>query len=267
MSVAERGGERTGAGQAEPIHAYVIELAYRIHPASHPVVLDYGCGAGEVVELALAAGMDAYGVEVFYGGGNARRLAEDKGLLGARVFELEDGVIPFPDGTFDVVVANQVFEHIDDFAQPVSEIHRVLRAGGTCLNLFPTREVWREGHIGIPFVHWFAKGSRLRHAYAFALRALGAGKHKGGRPPGQWTDRYLDWIDRWTFYKPLADVLRAFEPYFVVADYGADYMVYRMGRHRRLAPLAPVLRAPALAPSLAVLCSRLAGRVFVLRKR
>lgn len=267
MSLAEQIGEPKRAGGAEPIHEYVIGLAHRIHAAPNPAVLDYGCGAGEVVGLALAAGMDAYGVDVFYGGGNARRLAEVKGLLGARVFELEDGVIPFPDGRFDVVVSNQVFEHIDDFTLPLREIHRVLKPGGVFVNLFPTRDVWREGHVGIPFLHRFPRDSRLRYAYALALRSLGAGQHKGRRGLREWTERYLAWIDDWTFYKPLDQVRAAFELYFSVADYGADYVLFRLGRHPQLGHLGSLLRHAIFAPFLRFACHALSGRVFVLRKR
>ena len=141
-----------------PIHDYLIAFAQRLHTGESPTLLDYGCGAGEIVQLASSAGMDAYGVEMFYGGGSARDAVARAGLLGTRVLELEDGVIPFPDSRFDVIVSNQVFEHIDDFEPPVREIHRVMKSGGVFINIFPSVEVWREGHIGIPFVHWFEPG-------------------------------------------------------------------------------------------------------------
>jgi SAM-dependent methyltransferase len=39
--------------------------------------------------------------------------------------------LPFPDGTFDRVIASEVLEHIDDDAGAVAELTRVLRPGGT----------------------------------------------------------------------------------------------------------------------------------------
>ena len=222
-----------------PIHDYLIAFAQRLHTGESSTLLDYGCGAGEIVQLASSAGMDAYGVEMFYGGGSARDAVARAGLLGTRVLELEDGVIPFPDSRFDVIVSNQVFEHIDDFEPPVREIHRVMKSGGVFINIFPSVEVWREGHIGIPFVHWFEPGLRRRRMYTLSLRCLGLGFHKHKAPPREWTDNYLGWIDSWTFYKPLAKVHAHFEHYFEIEEYAADYLRFRLSHHRGLNWMSP----------------------------
>ena len=57
------------------------------------------------------------------------------------------------DGQFDLTMSNQVFEHVDDFAVLLAEINRVLKPGGVFINFFSSAQVWREGHIAIPFVH------------------------------------------------------------------------------------------------------------------
>ena len=41
--------------------------------------------------------------------------------------------IPFPDESFDFVIANHVLEHVDDDVKALSELHRVLRRGGRCI--------------------------------------------------------------------------------------------------------------------------------------
>lgn len=38
--------------------------------------------------------------------------------------------MPFEEGTFDLVIANHVLEHVDDDLKALSEIHRVLKPGG-----------------------------------------------------------------------------------------------------------------------------------------
>jgi SAM-dependent methyltransferase len=248
------------------IHDYVVALARRLVDGESPLLLDYGCGAGEIVQRAMDAGIQAYGVDLFYEGGSYRNQAGASGLFGTRILELGDGVIPFADSHFDVIVSNQVFEHIDDFSKPLGEIHRVLKPGGFFVNLFPTAEVWREGHIGIPFVHRFPKGSGLRFAYTLALRTLGAGTFKDSRSRAEWSRQSLAWIDRWTFYKPISDVRSSFERYFTITDSSADYLLYRVTHHPRLGRLAPLFRPRAVAPLLSFLCHRLSGRVFVMRK-
>ena len=230
-------------------------------------MLDYGCGRGGLVELFADAGFDSLGVDAFYGGGDASKWLEERGLLGTRIFGLEDEKIPFPGERFDVITSNQVFEHIDDFSTPIHEVHRVLKPGGLFINLFPTREVWREGHIGVPFIHWFAKDSWLRVLYARASRTLGIAYHKNNRSGREWVDYYLDWLDQWTHYKSRKAVDDTFRPFFTMESYGADYLLFRLSRHRLLRHLAPLLRRDIFRPLLEFLCRRLSGHVFVMRKR
>jgi SAM-dependent methyltransferase len=127
------------------------------------MILDYGCGNGAIVEGGRDRGLRIYGVEEFYGGSNIRGELEKKGLLGDIVKSLEEGVIPFPDAHFDLVVSNQVFEHVVDLDEVLSEISRVLKPGGKLICVFPSKEVWREGHCGVPWAHWLPEEFRLRY--------------------------------------------------------------------------------------------------------
>ncbi|MEA2435890.1 MAG: hypothetical protein QOF65_446 [Thermoleophilaceae bacterium] len=45
--------------------------------------------------------------------------------------------VPFPDGSFDVVLCNHVFDEIPDDRRALSEIHRVLRPGGRLITQTP----------------------------------------------------------------------------------------------------------------------------------
>ncbi|HWS72951.1 MAG TPA: class I SAM-dependent methyltransferase, partial [Thermoanaerobaculia bacterium] len=148
-------------------------------------VLDYGCGGGEVVELMRKHGIDARGCDVFYEGGSAH-FQETQAREFIHLID-EKSPLPFGDRTFDVIVANQVFEHIDDFGPVLERLHRVLKDDGHMLLHFPTSEVIREGHIGLPFVHWMRPGSRLRFLFTLALRRAGLGYFKDGLTPREWT--------------------------------------------------------------------------------
>lgn len=48
----------------------------------------------------------------------------------AYVCDLERNKLPFNDNLFDIVIANQVFEHLKNIFSPLGEIHRVLKPGG-----------------------------------------------------------------------------------------------------------------------------------------
>ena len=251
-----------------PIYAYLTHLGRRLCAAPAPRALDYGCGAGQLIEAANAVGFACVGVDTFFEGGSYREVARKKGLLNTVILELRDGRIPQADGSFDIVFANQVFEHIDDFSLPLHEIDRVLKADGLFLNAFPTRDVWREGHCGIPFLHRFPKGSRFpRYYYALAMRALGFGFNTEGTSRSKWTQNMLTWLDNWTFYKSRAEVGIAFAPYFDLEMFDADYFAYRLEKSGSLRFAAKVMRWRYLRPVAAFLTRKLAGHIFVMRKR
>lgn len=95
---------------------------------SAPTLLDVGCWDGEFSSrcaAALGAGR-TLGVEVFAG---PAAQAEGRGIEVARV-DLEAGGLPWGDESVDVVLCNQVLEHLKNVWMPMSEMHRVLRPGG-----------------------------------------------------------------------------------------------------------------------------------------
>ena len=248
-------------------YTYIIQLAQRLSSSECPKALDYGCGGGEIVRGAVEAGIDCFGVDVFYEGGSLREAAAATGLLGNRIFEIKDGRIPMDDGQFDLIMSNQVFEHVDDFAVPLAEIDRVLKPGGVFINVFPSAEVWREGHIGIPFAHWYKKGTKFPRLYhVLFLRFLGLGYHKADKTRRQWSKDALTWIDAWTFYKPRQQIDRMFGTYFSVERLDDDYVAYRLENHSRLRPLAGLARTGMGRGLMSFAASRLAGHVYVLRK-
>lgn len=204
-----------------------------------PTVLDYGCGNGQIVSSLRANTFDAYGCDVFYEGGDYSN-SVPKELFGTFVLRMSpEGHIPFGDGSFDLVVSNQVLEHVEHLDKVLSEISRVLRPGGKFLFLFPDISVWREGHCGIPFLHWFPKG-RLRVRYAMALSSLGLGYHKQGKSRRQWAEDFCLWLDQWTHYRAAADLYDAFMVEFVAFKHIEDeYLQARLGRLSWLCRFVP----------------------------
>lgn len=181
-------------------------------------VLDYGCGRGEIIQLLLSRGINAHGCETFYEGGAYPVPPE----LANSIRGMERGIIPFPDQSFDLVINNQVMEHVQDLDLAVSEIRRVLRPDGSALSLFPDSRIWREGHCGIPFLHWFPAGSAARVYYAAALNRLGMGHFKDGKRPLVWARDFCEWLDRWTVYRSYEDIMAAFERHFLPARHIED---------------------------------------------
>ncbi len=233
-------------------------------------VLDYGCGAGELVAEGRAAGLDIFGTDVFYSGSKARPEAQARGLLGTAVREMEPGGrIPFPDATFDLITNNQVMEHVRDLDAVLGEMHRVLKPGGAVLSVFPPADVWREGHIGIPFAHRFPRDSRLRFYYTWFLRAAGLGTWKEQAPtPRQWAIDKLRWLDTYTHYHGRAEIGETYARYFRNEFREPDYIRYRLldrpGSVRRL--LARAADLPLVSPVGVALFRKLAFFVILSRK-
>jgi SAM-dependent methyltransferase len=164
-------------------------------------VLDYGCGGAELVSACLEAGLDASGCDLYYEGGDLSGRVPERLFRECRVQRMVEGRIPWPDQTFDVVLTNQVFEHVEDLEQALSEIQRVMKHGGSLVALFPDRGVWKEPHCGIPFAHWFPKGSRLTTLWLFLFRCWGFGYFKQGLSRWEWSVDFTQWIAQWTHYR------------------------------------------------------------------
>jgi SAM-dependent methyltransferase len=231
-------------------------------------ILDFGCGAGRVVVAGREAGLDMLGADVFYGGSKTKSEAEAAGLLGTSVHEIHEGRLPFAAGSFDLVTNNQVMEHVEDLDLALREIHRVLKRDGRLLSIFPSADVWREGHIGIPFSHWFAKDSKPRFYYTWALRAAGFGTWKEQAPaPRQWAVDKLRWIDTYTVYRTRADIFRLYGRYFESDLREPDYIRYRLRDRPGRASLARLLDLPLVPAVASALFRKLAFLVIVSRKR
>jgi SAM-dependent methyltransferase len=228
------------------------------------VVLDYGCGTGTFVEMLRAAGYDAYGVDIRWPGHATDDLEDSElGRQGRLRYYDEGGRLPFEDDSFDVIVSDQVFEHVVPLEASLREIERVLRPGGVAYHHFPSRSVWREGHIGIPLSHRLPPG-RLRLAYTTALRRAGLGTFKDDRPAREWAIEKLEWIDRWTVYRPAREIHSAFGRNADLANREIDYCRFRAGDRR---VLGAVLSWPAARRPAEALFRRLAFEAIETRPR
>ncbi|MEV4314955.1 class I SAM-dependent methyltransferase [Actinocrispum sp. NPDC049592] len=91
-------------------------------------ILDAGCGAGTVTEGlrdrgAIVSGFDSSTKMVELA---RKRLGPDTDL---RVADIT-GPLPYPDGTFDDVVAALVLHYLEDWTAPLAELRRVVKPGG-----------------------------------------------------------------------------------------------------------------------------------------
>jgi ubiquinone/menaquinone biosynthesis C-methylase UbiE len=93
-------------------------------------VLDVGAGEGQVARLAARTGAGVVvGVDP-----TAAQVAVARERAGGPAYARAGaGALPFPDGSFDAVVACLVFEHIREVDAALHEVGRVLAPGGRFL--------------------------------------------------------------------------------------------------------------------------------------
>lgn len=84
---------------------------------------------------------------------------------------------PFQDNYFDIVISNQVLEHVKDMTKFLDECRRTLRPDGVAIHIFPTCRMIVEPHLLVPLVHWLktdvARTRLLRALYRLGLKKSG----------------------------------------------------------------------------------------------
>jgi SAM-dependent methyltransferase len=231
--VDEELGIPAGEHEVDVDRRYFVDYVARIASAG-ALVLDFGCGSGTLVRMLRAEGYDAFGVDIRWPGADYGDLeADELGRRGVLRYFEEGGRLPFEDDMFDVLVSDQVFEHVVPFRESVDEIERVVKPDGVMYHHFPARRVLREGHIGIPLAHRLPSG-KVRLYYTALLRRLGLGIYKDERPAIEWAAEKLDWVDRWTIYRPASEIHRVMGRNAVLRHREIDYCRFRAGNRRWL---------------------------------
>lgn len=118
-------------GRRRILEAFVADICRRVTDR-RARILDVGCGTGANL-IMLSKHGDAEGVDVSE---DALAFCRERGLDKVRLGAGEE--LPYEDGTFDLVTAFDVVEHMDDDLAGLSEMHRVLRPGGRVLLFVPT---------------------------------------------------------------------------------------------------------------------------------
>ena len=118
-------------GRRKILTSFVEDICRRVTDR-RPRILDVGCGTGANL-LMLSQYGDAEGVDISE---DALAFCRERGLEKVKPGAGEQ--LPYDDGTFDLVTALDVVEHMDDDLAGLREMRRVLRPGGRVLLFVPT---------------------------------------------------------------------------------------------------------------------------------
>ncbi|TMB98119.1 MAG: methyltransferase domain-containing protein [Chloroflexi bacterium] len=123
---------------ARPLPDYAEKLSW-LCPRPTERLLDCSCGAGGVLAVARAAGLDAVGIDLSRRAlGYAKRSGEER--LACAVTER----LPIASKSVDLITCLGSLEHYVDPAAAIVEMCRVLRPGGRMLIVVPNYYYWRN---------------------------------------------------------------------------------------------------------------------------
>jgi len=148
-------------------------------------ILDFGCGEGRFVNYCLSQSLDIIGADTYEG------IYEDWSHKSPFILKIEKNIVPVTSGIFDVIISNQVFEHIpnDDVPKVSKELTRLLKFGGYAYHIFPTRFTLIEPHVGIFGAHWLISFPKIQRIYLEFCFILGFGYWRSVQKRGRETSK------------------------------------------------------------------------------
>lgn len=135
-------------------------------------VLDIGSGMGGFLVAATLNGMSALGVEPSAAYCRITRLRGLRYGVAAAVVRGVGEALPCPDASFDIVLAQDILEHVRDPDATMREIRRVLAPGGVALVTVINRLAWRDPHYHLFGINWLPRAIAER-----IIERIGRSKH------------------------------------------------------------------------------------------
>jgi SAM-dependent methyltransferase len=132
--------------------------------------LNIGCSTGIIDSLIASRLAHLTGIDIDEA---AIEFANREHATPKLDFRVGDAMaLDFADGSVDVVVCSQVYEHVPDPKRMMAEILRVLAPGGVCYFAATNRLCLIEQHYFLPFLSWLPPSLADRY-----LRLAGRGGH------------------------------------------------------------------------------------------
>lgn len=123
-------------------------------PLSTLSCVDIGCGSGGISFHLSPAFKSVCGIDPEPWQRWDKFIAERSNL------SFQEGSVDtlgLADASVDVVICNQVYEHVPSPEALIAQIHRILKPGGICYFAGPNLLYPIEPHVHWPFIHWIPR--------------------------------------------------------------------------------------------------------------
>ena len=213
-------------------------------------ILDLGCGEGNAVRALRDAGFDAWGCDVSLWDTTRSRELRDAGLI--KAIPMQPYRLPFGDAEFDLVLSDEVLEHVMDYGDFIAENRRVQKSGGLSLHILPGRWTPIEMHTFVPLASvyrsypwlliWAALGIRNEFQHGIGAREVAR--------------RNFRYLRDETNYVTTRDVRRLFESHFSEVVFREDLFLKLSTSARARVVNRLVTALPFLVPAYRTLWNR-----------
>lgn len=209
-------GEDCGTLPRVALREYIHQRVEGLCGPNPGLILDVGCGDGRfVIDFHARWPGKVFGYDIPRSRERCRRRVETTDL--ATHFEDHfrfsppGSRLPFPDRHFDLVLSNQVVEHVEDLHSYFAGCASALREDGVMLCIFPPRSHVIEAHARVPFAHWWPGGVWRQRYLSLTKRWADIPRQEGTMPAPIYWDK---WLKNYTFYRSPHQVWQIASTYF-----------------------------------------------------
>lgn len=180
---------------------------------------------------------------------------------------------PYPTEYFDIIISNQVGEHLRNHDRFFGEIARCLNEEGFSVNLFPLAHVIMEWHVMIPFAHW-VKNYDLLTGFIRRSNRIGLGSFKN-TPKRQclseFAARQAEYVAKYTGYISYGDLLSVTKRHGLLASmrYTKEFYTQKVRQILSMSPLTRYSRERSIFADwfLVLLLRHVSSVTVVVEKR
>ncbi len=226
----------------------------KITPES--AILDFGCGSGKGVKEIQKLNCIVSGCDISFKTelNIDTESMEKQGIL--KKIELNPYRLPYSDNTFDIIYSEDVFEHVRNYPETISEISRILKPDGICIHTFASRYKIMETHVFVPFASVIQSRWWLRLWIMLGFH----NEWKDCDTVSKRTERYFNYLNENTNYLPKKKLVRLFSEGFATVSF-CEGQFLKLSR-----PGSPVNSVLNMFPFLASIYSTLRMRVLLTGK-